>query len=183
MTSSPEGGEAAAAPTGPAASFAEFEVPIDRRYLEDYRPGATYRAGEVLVDQSEVIAFATAYDPQFFHVDPTAAAHGPFGGLIASGWHTSAMMMRLYADHFLSTVASLGGSGVDELRWPRPVRPGDRLRLQVTVLTARPSQSKPDRGLIQALVQMHNQHDELAFSAVVVTFLKRRNASSSTAQR
>lgn len=117
---------------GPAATGA-FAAPIDDRYFEDYVPGSVFEFGPILVDEAEVIAFAERFDPQTMHVDPDKAARGPYGGLIASGWHTLSMMMRLYVDHYLSAVASLVSPGVDEVRWHRPVRPGDRLRLRVTV--------------------------------------------------
>ena len=145
-------------------SDADFEIPIDRRYFEDYRVGAVHRYGAITVDQAEVIAFATKFDPQGIHVDPEAAARGPFGGLIASGWHTAAMMMRLFADHYLSKVASLASPGVDELRWTRPVRPGDTLRVRVTVLETQRSRSKPDRGLVRSLVEVLNQNAEVVMS-------------------
>lgn len=141
-------------------------------YFEDYVPGARVEhPATITVDQSAVIAFAEQFDPQYFHVDPEAAADGPFDGLIASGWHTAGLMMRLYADQYLSKVASLGGPGVDELRWLAPVRPGDVLRLRTEVLEARPSRSKPDRGLVRIRTELLNQHDELVFSCIVLNFL------------
>ncbi|MFG1908682.1 MaoC family dehydratase [Kribbella sp. NPDC048928] len=141
-------------------------------YFEDYQPGAPVEhPATITVDQTAVIEFAEEFDPQYFHVDPEAAADGPFQGLIASGWHTAGLMMRLYADQFLSKEASLGGPGVDELRWPAPVRPGDVLRLRTEVLEARPSRSKPDRGLIRTRTELLNQHDTIVFSCEVLNFL------------
>ncbi|MEU4897115.1 MaoC family dehydratase [Streptomyces sp. NPDC044780] len=148
------------------------------RYLEDYRPGESHDCGSVTVTEEEIVEFATRFDPQFFHVDPEAAADGPFGGLIASGWHTTALMMRLYADHYLSPAASLGGPGVDELRWTAPVRPGDTLRLRVTVLEARPSRSKPDRGILRSRVEMTNQRQETVLRLTVLNMLRVRPADS-----
>ncbi|MFF8785746.1 MaoC family dehydratase [Streptomyces sp. NPDC015125] len=149
-------------------------TPIDQRYFEDYVPGSTYVFGTASVDESQIVEFAKEYDPQFFHVDPVAAADGPFGGLIASGWQTAALMMRLFARHYLSSVASLGGPGVDELRWLRPVRPGDVLTLRVTVLEAKASNSKPDRGLVRSLAELLDPAGEPVFKATVLNFLRRR---------
>ena len=141
-------------------------------YFEDYLPGArTEHPATVTVDQTDVIDFAEQFDPQYFHVDPDRAADGPFKGLIASGWHTAGLMMRLYADQYLSKVASLGGPGVDELRWLAPVRPGDVLRLRTEVLEARVSQSKPDRGLVRTRTELLNQDDVVVFSCIVLNFL------------
>ncbi|TDD57636.1 MaoC family dehydratase, partial [Actinomadura rubrisoli] len=126
----------------------DFAAPIDARYFEDYATGTTYEYGHVSVTEAEIIEFARRFDPQPIHLDPGFAATGPFKGIIASGWHTGSILMRLFADHVLSRVASLASPGVDELRWPAPVRPGDSLRLRVTVLETRPSRSKPDRGIV-----------------------------------
>jgi acyl dehydratase len=100
-----------------------FEAPIDQRYFEDYHKGARFEYGPILVEETEIISFARRFDPQSIHTDPEAASRGPFNGLIASGWHTISLMMRLIVDHYLSAVASLGSPGVDEVRWLRPVRP------------------------------------------------------------
>ena len=141
------------------------------RYFEDYSPGVTYDCGSVTVSEAEIVEFARRYDPQDFHVDPVAAADGPFGGLIASGWHTASLMMRLYAGHYLSTVSSLGSPGVDELRWPRPVRPNAVLRLRATVTEARRSRSKPDRGLVRTRVEFVDDADDVVFSASLLNFI------------
>jgi acyl dehydratase len=156
---------------------ADFEVPIDRRYFEDYRVGTVHRYGAVTVDQAEVIAFATKFDPQSIHVDPEAAARGPFGGLIACGWHTTAMMMRLFDVHYLSKVASLASPGVDELRWTRPVRPGDTLTIRVTILEANVSRSKPDRGVLRTLIEVLNQNSDQVMSCKAINMLRRRNSA------
>ena len=163
--------------TRPSAIGADFEAPIDQRYFEDYRPGSVYQYGAITVDEAEMTAFATRFDPQYIHVDPEAAARGPFGGLIASGWHTAAMMMRLFADNYLSTVASLASPGVDELRWTRPVRPGDALNIRVTVLEANVSRSKPDRGVVRTLIEVLNQNGELAMSCKAINLLRRRDSA------
>ena len=103
------------------------------RYFEDYPTGTTTDCGSVSVDQAQIISFARQFDPQPFHVDPVAAADGPFGGLIASGWHTAALVMRQIVDNYVAAESSLGALGLDELRWPHPVRPGDTLRVRVTI--------------------------------------------------
>ena len=143
----------------------EFATPPDDRYFDDYRQGAVFQYGPIAVEEDEVIAFAERFDPQSIHIDPQAAARGPFNGLIASGWHTIGLLMRLFVQHYLTAVASLASPGVDELRWIKPVRPGDQLRLRVTVTEARLSRSKPDRGIVHSFVEGINQRDE-----VVVTF-------------
>lgn len=153
----------------------EFDSTIDDRYLEDYVVGDTFEYGDISVDESQIIEFAREYDPQSFHLDPVAAANGPFDGLIASGWQTAALMMRLFADHYLSRVASLGGPGVDELRWLRPVRPGDVLRLRVTVLETSVSRSKPDRGLLRTLAELVDPSGTPVFRTTVLNFLLRRS--------
>ncbi|SNQ45621.1 Acyl dehydratase [Frankia canadensis] len=151
-----------------------FATPIDERYFEDYIPGSTYVFGAATVNETQIVEFAKEYDPQLFHIDPVAAADGPFGGLIASGWQTAALMMRLFSQHYLSSVASLGSPGVDELRWLRPVRPGDVLALRVTVLEARASISKPDRGLVGTLAELLDPAGEPVFRATLLNFLLRR---------
>ena len=144
------------------------------RYFEDYPPGAVFTAGPIAVERADVVEFARKYDPQPMHTDPAAAARGAFGGLIASGWHTGALMMRLFADNFLSPASSLASPGLDELRWLRPVRPGDRLSLRVTVLEARRSRSKPAQGVIRSLVEVLNQHGEVVMSLKPISLIRCR---------
>jgi acyl dehydratase len=136
----------------------------EERYFEDYIPGSIFEYGEIRVEEADIVEFARRYDPQFIHLDRDAAARGPFGGLIASGWHTASAMMRLLVDRFLPKTTSLGSPGIDELRWIRPVRPGDVLRIRVAVLDATRSRSKPDRGIVRTLVEVLNQHDEVVMS-------------------
>jgi acyl dehydratase len=152
-------------------------VPADERYFEDYRVGLMSEFGDVSVTAEEIIEFAKRYDPQPMHADPAAAAQGAFGGLIASGWHTGSMMMRLFAENYLSKVAALASPGIDELRWVRPVRPGDRLHVRVTVLEANRSRSKPDRGLVRSLVEVLNQNDEVVMSMKPMNLLRCRNVA------
>jgi acyl dehydratase len=144
------------------------------RYFEDYLPGASAEFGSVKVEEADIIEFAKRYDPQEFHIDPAAAAHGPFGGLIASGWHTGALMMRMLVDNYLSKVSSLGSPGIDELRWLRPVRPGDMLHLRATVLETKRSRSKPDRGMVRTLTEVLNQNGEVVMSVKAMTLIRCR---------
>jgi acyl dehydratase len=161
-------------PTQPGMTLPEFSVPADQRFFEDYIPGSVYEFGAITVTEAEIVEFAGRFDPQSFHVDPVTAAQSHLGGIIASGWHTIGLAMRLLVDHFLTHVASLGSPGVDEIRWPNPVRPGDTLRIRATILEARPSRSKPDRGVVRTLVEALNQKDELVLSMKTVSLLGRR---------
>ncbi|MTJ83563.1 MAG: MaoC family dehydratase [Telmatospirillum sp.] len=157
-------------------SSTPFPVSADQRYFESYEVGGVVRFGSVEVTQEEIIAFGTRFDPQSFHVDPEAARQSPFGGLIASGWHTAGLMMRLLTDHYLSSVAAMGSPGIDELRWLAPVRPGDRLSLRVTVREAVPSRSKPDRGLIRSFIEVLNQNEVVVMTLVAMLLVGRRPA-------
>jgi acyl dehydratase len=154
--------------------LAGMTSPIEDRWFEDYRPGAVYEYGYVTMTEDELLEFAHKYDPQPIHIDPAYAKAGQFGGLIASGWHTSALMMRLLADNYLSKVASLASPGVDELRWPNPVRPGDRLLLRATIVEARESRSKPDRGVVRTRAEMLNQNGDVVLSLVAVNMVAKR---------
>ncbi|MDN3354352.1 MaoC family dehydratase [Actinomadura sp. DC4] len=151
-----------------------FTVPVEDRYFEDYTAGTTHEYGGLTISEEEIVEFAAQYDPQSFHVDPVAAKDGPFGGLIASGWHTVALMMKLFAKYYLSTVASLGSPGVDELRWLRPVRPGDRLSLRVHVLETRPSRSDPSRGIVRTLAELLDEDGSPVLSVTVINLLRTR---------
>ena len=112
-------------------------------YFEDFEPGTVFDLGERMLSKEEILTFAREYDPQPFHTDEQSAADSAFGGLIASGWHTAAIFMRLYVDAVLSRSASMGSPGVEELRWLKPVRPGDTLRARLTVLDSVPSSATP----------------------------------------
>ena len=139
-------------------------VPFKERYFEDYEVGESVEFGDYAVTEQEIIEFAKRYDPQPFHVDPAAGAKTIYGGLIASGWMTGSIMMRLLVDHFISPIASMGSPGIDEVRWHKPVRPGDRLRVRVTVHEKRRSESKPDRGVIRMSQEALNQDGEVVMS-------------------
>jgi len=149
----------------------DFAIPVDQRYFEDYVPGAVYEYGSITLSEQEIVEFARRFDPQFIHTDPRTAADGPFGGLIASGWHTAAIMMRLFVDHYLSHVASMASPGIDELRWSRPVRPGDTLSIRVSVMEANRSRSKPDRGMVRSLIEVLNQDREVVMSLQAMNIL------------
>lgn len=143
---------------------AAFDTPADDRWFEDYPVGAVYEFGEATLTEDAIIEFARQWDPQVYHVDREGAKEHFYGGIIASGWHTGCTMMRMYVDHYLSTVAALGSPGVDEVRWPMPTLPGDTLRLRVSIESARRSRSKPDRGIVISRVEVLNQRDEVAMS-------------------
>ena len=152
-------------------------VPVAERYFEDYVPGSVFEYGSIALSKDEIVEFARSFDPQFIHIDPIAAAKGPFGGLIASGWHTASVMMRLFVDHYLSHVASMASPGVDEVRWMRPVRPGDCLSIRVSILEANRSRSKPDRGMVRTAVEALNQNQEVVMSLKAMNILRCREAS------
>jgi acyl dehydratase len=147
---------------------------MSERYFEDYKPGAVFTGGPIAIGEADILDFARRYDPQPMHVDKQAAEAGPFGGLIASGWHSGALMMQLFVAHFLSPVSSLASPGLDELRWVKPVRPGDRLSLKVTVLTARLSHSKPGQGVVTSLAELLNQEGEVVMNLKPVSLLRCR---------
>ncbi|MBW7925949.1 MAG: MaoC family dehydratase [Burkholderiaceae bacterium] len=151
-------------------------VPPKERFFEDFRPGEVLEFGDYLVTEEEIVEFAKRYDPQPFHVDHEAADRSIYGGLIASGWLTGSIVMRLLVDHFISPQSSLGSPGADEIRWTRPVRPGDRLKLRVTVVETRRSQSKPDRGIVQVQEEAINQDGETVMSIRGMGLYKCREA-------
>ncbi len=134
------------------------------RYLEDFPAGCSAELGSVHVTEGDIRAFATRYDPQPFHTDPAAAERWPYGGLIASGWHTAAMMMRVIVDEFIDPQTSLGSPGLGPIHWTCPVRPGDVLRVRARVTGNRRSQSKPDRGTVTIEVEVLNQNDEVVMT-------------------
>jgi acyl dehydratase len=162
-----------AATKGQARIVSEQAVRSRPRYFEDFPVGAVFEFGSITVTEPEIIAFARQFDPQAMHTDPVAAAKGATGGLIASGWHTMALMMRMYAEHYLPE-NGLPAPGVDEVRWTRPVRPGDTLRMRVTIEEARVSQSKPDRGIIRPFAEVLNQRDEVVLTLRPINLVRRR---------
>jgi len=151
-----------------------FKIPREDRYFEDYVTGVVHEFGGVEVVEDEMIAFARRFDPQPFHTDPDAAKESVFGGLIASGWFTASLIMRLLVDNYVSRVASLGSPGVDELRWLKPVRPGGTLSARITVLETQRSRSKPDRGFIRTFIEVLNQNGDLVMTIKSVGFVRSR---------
>ena len=134
--------------------------------FEDFEPGQVYELGSTTVTEEEIVEFARRFDPQPFHLDAEAAKNSDFGGLIASGWHTGAMWMRLYVDSLLGGGSGQGSSGIEELRWLAPVRPGDTLSGWLTVLDATQSERRPDRGTIRIRGEMVNQDGVTVMSMV-----------------
>jgi len=152
----------------------DLAVPVGERHFEDYVAGAVCVYGEIPVTEAAIVEFARRYDPQPIHTDPQAAERGPFGGLIASGWHTISLVMRLLVERYLSHVAAIVSPGIDELRWMQPVRPGDVLSVRVTVLETTASRSKADRGLVRTLIEALNQRGEVVLSMKAMNLIKRR---------
>ncbi|MFW2380160.1 MAG: MaoC family dehydratase [Acidimicrobiales bacterium] len=147
------------------------------RYFDDWSVGEVFETEAHEMTAERMIAFAEEFDPQPFHVDAEVAAESIYGGLIASGWHTGSVLMRLATT--LLGPSSMGSPGVDNLRWLAPVRAGDQLRLRLTVLETRPSESKPDRGIIRLRHELLNQRDEVVMSLEPTLFMKRRTTRSS----
>lgn len=147
---------------------------MEKRYLEDFFPGQEIELGSRVVDRDEIVEFATKYDPQPFHVDEEAAKHSIFGGLVASGWHTIAMVMRLLVDTVASKSVSLGSPGIDEIRFLKPVRPGDTISARLIVLDVVPSRSKPDRGHMRSRWEVFNQRGEKVLTMIGLGIYARR---------
>jgi acyl dehydratase len=155
----------------------KFSTGPHERYLEDYVVGAVHEFGPVGITRDEIVRFGRTFDPQLFHTDPVRAKETVYGGLIASGWHTCALFMRLFVEHYLPGDASLGSPGVDELRWLKPVRPGDELTLRITVKKIKPSRSKPDRGVLFSFCEMLNQTQAVVASMMAMNLIKYRRHS------
>src|SRR5712675_2629488 len=130
------------------------------RYLQDFAVGQTYGSGRLQIDEERIKSFAAEFDPQPFHLDAAAAQHTIFHGLVASGWHTAAVTMRLLVESELRPAGGIVGAGFEELRWPRPVRPGDELDIESEILEVRPSKSRPEQGLIKVRTTTKNQNGE-----------------------
>lgn len=152
-------------------------MPVAERHFEDYVAGTTETFGPIAMSQQAIVEFARQYDPQPIHVDAAAAASGPFGGLISSGWHTACVVMRELVQHYLAGRASLASPGIDELRWLKPVRPGDELRVRVTVVSTQRSRSKPDRGMVRTSIETLNQRDEIVMSMTAMNLFRCREAA------
>jgi acyl dehydratase len=148
------------------------------RYWEDFKAGEVEEIGGKHVDKEEIIAFARQYDPQPFHVDEAAAKQSMYGGLIASGWHTCAMVMRMMCDTYMLQSASVGSPGIDNLKWLKPVRPGDTISARRTTLETRASKSKLDIGIVNNLWEVFNQDGEMVMSMQGYGMFRRRNPGS-----
>jgi acyl dehydratase len=144
------------------------------RYWEDFHVGDVTELGPVTVTEDQIVEFASRFDPQPFHLDPEAARESPFGGLIASGWHTAALYMGMFVRGVLAGTASLGSPGVEELRWTAPVRPGDTLRGRATITDVAPSSTNPGRGTIFGTHEVVNQDDVVVMRFKARGFIARR---------
>ncbi|CDG82700.1 MaoC family dehydratase [Janthinobacterium agaricidamnosum] len=144
-------------------------------YFEDFFVGQEIELGQRHVTEDEIIAFATQFDPQPFHVDHEAAEQSIFKGVIASGWHTCSMMMRLVVDNLLSQSSSMGSPGLDSVRWIKPVRAGDTLKVVYVTKDVRPSASKPDRGVVVSIWRASNQHGEVVATVEGMGMFGRRH--------
>ena len=151
---------------------------MTERHLEDFETGQTFRSGRIRVDADRLKSFAAEFDPQPFHLDERAATDSIFRGLAASGWHTAAITMRLMVEGNLKPAGGIVGAGFDELRWPRPVRPGDELHVECEVLEVRASKSRPDQGVIKVRSTTLNQNNEPVQVSVGNLIVLRRPVSS-----
>jgi acyl dehydratase len=144
------------------------------RYFDDFSPGDRFVSKGVTFTEADIISFALRYDPQPFHIDVEAAAQSPYGGLIASGFHTLSQSFRMMLQEGVFSESSMGSPGMDELRWLAPVRPGDTLRMEGEVAEVRPSSSKPDRGILKMDYRAVNQRGETVMTLKVMHLLRRR---------
>jgi acyl dehydratase len=144
------------------------------RYFEDFTEGETVDLGTFSLTEDEILEFARKYDPQPMHTDPAAAKASIYGGLIASGWHTAVCYMRLVVDSVLLGTDSIGSPGLENLRWLKPVRPGDTLRGRFHILETRLSNSRPDWGIVRSRGEVVNQDGEVVMTAEAVNFFGRR---------
>ena len=150
---------------------------MDTRYLDDLTPGQRFTTPGLTLTEAEIIDFAWRYDPQPFHLDASAAANSPYGGLIASGFQSLAICFRLFIQSGLLADSSMGSPGIDELRWLAPVRPGDTLHSEIEVLEVKPSNSKPDRGIARLRYNAVNQRQEAVLSFIVIHLLRRKTST------
>ena len=150
---------------------------FNMQYFEDLEVGSKDSFGNYTVDREEIISFAAQFDPQAFHLDDDAAAQMHFGSIVASGWHTCAMTMRMLVEHMEGAKrAGLGSPGVDEIRWHRPVYPGDTLRIETELIDKTPSRSRPDMGSYRSLVSVYNQENTVVMTLKSIGLIRRRSA-------
>jgi acyl dehydratase len=151
-----------------------MKKPIQQLYFEDFKPGMVFEFGDYLMSEEEIIRFATAYDPQPYHVSRNPGPGKASAELIASGWHTGSATMRMMVDNFFPQDTVLPAAGIETLRFPNPVRPGDRLHVKLTIGELRPSRSKRDRGIVSIHVETFDQNNELKMSSVNVVLFRRK---------
>lgn len=144
------------------------------RYLDDFKEGERFVAPGFTLSEGQVLDFALTYDPQPFHIDAQAASESPYGGLIASGFQTLALCFRMVVQTGVFETVSMGGPGIDELRFLAPVRPGDTIRSEAEILSAKPSRSKPDRGIMRIQFRGYNQHGDEVISFIVIMLGRRK---------
>ncbi len=154
------------------------EAILDLLYFEDFPVGEVFAFGDTLITAEDIVEFASQWDPQPFHVDAEAAKASQIGELIASGWHTGSLTMRMMCDAYLLRTASEGAPGIEEMRWLKPVRPGDRLSVRRTTLASRPSRSRPGIGIVEFLYEVINQHGEAAMTLKSAGFVRLRPETS-----
>ncbi|MEC9247956.1 MAG: MaoC family dehydratase [Pseudomonadota bacterium] len=151
---------------------------LKEAYLEDYKIGLSYEFGSIEISKDDIVSFAKKFDPQYFHLDEELAEASQFNGLIASGWHTCSIMMRLLVQNFISECSSLGSPGVDKIRWLEPVRPGDSLSIKVKVIENRRSKSKPDRGIVRSKIEVLNRQRVVVLNMETTGFFLSRKISN-----
>jgi acyl dehydratase len=153
-------------------------VSAKKYHFEDFPVGMVLELAGPTLTKESIVEYARRYDPQPFHTDEEAAKHSVFGGLIASGWHTVSLCMRMICDAYVLDAASMGSPGVNEVRWTKPVRPGDTIKLRMTVVDAKPSTSKPDRGTVLHRWEVFNQNGELVMHMEGYGIFRRRGAAA-----
>jgi len=151
---------------------------MEFRYFEDLHAGEVFQLGTYHVTQDAIIAFAQEFDPQYFHTDPEAAKRSVFGGVVASGWHTCGIYMRLLVEGLLRNTSVMASPGIEDIRWPIPVRPDDILTARLTILETAPSRSRPDRGKVKHFGELINHKEQLVMSLRVTNILGRRPAGA-----
>ncbi len=151
---------------------------MEEKYFEDFRVGEKIHTKEKTLSAEEIIEFAELYDPQPFHIDEIAAAESPYGGIIASGFHTIGTSFRLFIDTGVIGTTGMGSPGMDSIRWVKPVRPGDTLRVEAEVIETRASRSEPERGIVLMDFMTFNQDNELVLSIRSVNLVRRRDNGS-----
>jgi acyl dehydratase len=154
-----------------------FETAVPQRYWEDFSPGSVSEFGPRLITRDEIVEFAAAFDPQPMHLDETAARASMLGSLAASGWHSCCLLMRMISDGFLHQSHFLGAPGVDEVRWLRPVRAGESVRVRATVLETRASRSRPQLGFVKFLFELLDSSGTVLMTLTVSPMFGRRDAA------